>query len=152
MSMLSRVAERVYWLGRYLERIENTARLVSVYGNVLLDLPSSAKLRWESLIAITGSGEDFAKRYSQADEHNVVRFYLTDRDNPTSIVNSADNARENARTVREMVPSSIWEGIAHLPARQRRCSAEPAQPRCLPRACHRVVPVSGGVYGRRHEP
>ena len=92
MSMLSRVAERVYWLGRYLERIENTARLVSVYGNVLLDLPSSAKLRWESLIAITGSGEDFAKRYSQADEHNVVRFYLTDRDNPTSIVNSADNA------------------------------------------------------------
>ena len=114
MSMLSRVAERVYWLGRYLERIENTARLVSVYGNVLLDLPSSAKLRWESLIAITGSGEDFAKRYSQADEHNVVRFYLTDRDNPTSIVNSADNARENARTVREMVPSSIWEGINDL--------------------------------------
>lgn len=114
MSMLSRVAERVYWLGRYLERIENTARLVSVYGNVLLDLPSSAKLRWESLIAITGSGEDFAARYAQADEHNVVRFYLTDRDNPASIVNSADNARENARTVREMVPSSIWEGINDL--------------------------------------
>ena len=114
MSMLSRVAERVYWLGRYLERIENTARLVSVYGNVLLDLPSPAKLRCESLIAITGSGEDFATRYAQADEHNVVRFYLTDRDNPASIVNSADNARENARTVREMVPSSIWEGINDL--------------------------------------
>ena len=114
MSMLSRVAERVYWLGRYLERIENTARLVSVYGNVLLDLPSPAKLVWESLIAITGSGEDFAARYTQADEHNVVRFYLTDRDNPGSIVNSADDARENARTVREMVPSSIWEGINDL--------------------------------------
>jgi uncharacterized alpha-E superfamily protein len=114
MSMLSRVAERVYWLGRYLERIENTARLVSVYGNVLLDLPSPAKLRWESLIAITGSGEDFATRYVQADEYSVVRFYLTDRDNPASVVNSADSARENARTVREMVPSSIWEGINDL--------------------------------------
>lgn len=112
--MLSRVAERVYWLGRHLERIENTARLVSVYGNVLLDLPSPAKLVWESLIAITGSGEDFAARYTQADEHSVVRFYLTDRDNPGSIVNSADDARENARTVREMVPSSIWEGINDL--------------------------------------
>lgn len=114
MSMLSRVAERVYWLGRYLERIENTARLVSVYGNVLLDLPSSAKLRWESLIAITGSADQFAARYSVADEHNVVRFYLADRDNPTAIVNSADSARENARTVREMVPVSIWEGINDL--------------------------------------
>lgn len=114
MSMLSRVAERVYWLGRYLERIENSARLVSVYGNVLLDLPSSAKLRWESLLAITGSSEDFAARYSVADEHNVARFYLTDRDNPTSIINSADSARENARTVREMVPVSIWEGINDL--------------------------------------
>ena len=114
MSMLSRVAERIYWLGRYLERIENTARLVSVYGNVLLDLPRPAKLVWESLIAITGSGEDFATRYASADEHSVVCFYLTDRDNPASIVNSADNARENARTVREMVPSSIWEGINDL--------------------------------------
>ncbi len=114
MSMLSRVAERVYWLGRYLERIENTARLVSVYGNVLLDLPRPAKLVWESLIAITGSGKDFATRYASADEHSVVCFYLTDRANPASIVNSADQARENARTVREMVPSSIWEGINDL--------------------------------------
>ena len=114
MSMLSRVAERIYWLGRYLERIENTARLVSVYGNVLLDLPRPAKLEWQSLIAITGSGADFAARYTSADEHTVVRFYLTDHANPAALVNSADNARENARTVREMVPSSIWEGINDL--------------------------------------
>ena len=52
--MLSKVAERLYWLGRYLERVENTARLVNVYGNLLLDLPRPARLVWESLLAING--------------------------------------------------------------------------------------------------
>jgi uncharacterized alpha-E superfamily protein len=114
MSMLSRVAERIYWLGRYLERIENTARLVSVYGNVLLDLPRPATLQWDTLIAITGSAPAFTERYTRADERNVVRFYLADDSNPSSIVSSADSARENARTVREMIPASIWEGINDL--------------------------------------
>jgi len=112
--MLSRVAERIYWLGRYLERIENTARLVNVYGNVLLDLPRPAKLVWESLIAITGSGPAFAERYSRADERNVVKFYLADRGNPASIFSSCAAARENARTVREIVPASTWEAINDL--------------------------------------
>ena len=112
--MLSRVAERIYWLGRYLERIENTARLVNVYGNVLLDLPRPAKLVWESLIAITGSTTAFAERYSRADERNVVKFYLADRSNSASIVSSSVSARENARTVREIVPAATWEGINDL--------------------------------------
>jgi uncharacterized alpha-E superfamily protein len=112
--MLSRVAERVYWLGRYLERVESTARLVNVYGNVLLDLPRPAKLIWESLIAITGSGEFFAERHTNADERNVVKFYLADKNNPMSIVSSLVNARENARTVREIVPANSWEAINDL--------------------------------------
>lgn len=112
--MLSRVAERIYWLGRYLERIENTARLVNVYGNVLLDLPRPAKLVWESLLAITGSAASFAERYSRADERNVVKFYLADRSNPASVFSSCVAARENARTVREIVPASTWEAINDL--------------------------------------
>ena len=112
--MLSKVAERVYWLGRYLERIENTARLINVYGNVLLDLPRPAKLVWESLVAITGSQETFAERYSRADERNVVKFYLADRSNPPSVLNSITYARENARTVREIVPANTWEAVNDL--------------------------------------
>ncbi len=112
--MLSRVAERVYWLGRYLERIENTARLVNVYGNVLLDLPRPAKLVWESLLAITGSVEAFEERYTRADERNVVKFFLADANNSSSIMMSVNAARENARTVREIVPSNSWEGINDL--------------------------------------
>ena len=112
--MLSRVAERVYWLGRYVERIENTARLVNVYGNVLLDLPRPAKLVWESLIAITGSAATFAERHARADERTVVKFCLADRSNPASIISSCIAARENARTVREIVPSTTWEAINDL--------------------------------------
>jgi len=112
--MLSRVAERVYWLGRYLERVENTARLINVYGNVLLDLPRPAKLVWESLVAITGSHEAFSERYTRADERNVVKFYLSDRSNSTSILNSISGARENARTVREIVPANTWEAVNDL--------------------------------------
>ena len=112
--MLSRVAERVYWLGRYLERVESTARLVNVYGNVLLDLPRPAKLIWKSLFAITDSNALFAKRYTNADERNVVKFYLADESNPASIVSSLVNARENARTVREIVPANSFSRI-HFP-------------------------------------
>ena len=112
--MLSRVAERVYWLGRYLERVENTARMVNVYGNVLLDLPRPAKLVWESLLAITGSAASFGERYTRADERNILKFFVADKANYTSIFSSVANARENARTVREIVPSNSWEGINDL--------------------------------------
>ena len=112
--MLSRVAERIYWLGRYLERVESTARLISVYSNVLLDLPQPAKLLWESLLAINGDEEEFSERFAHADERTVVRFYLSDRNNPTSVRCSLNFARENARTVREIVPSNGWEAINDL--------------------------------------
>ena len=61
-----------------------------------------------------GGAETFAERYQHADERNVVKFYLADDTNPTSIVTSATNARENARTVREILPAISWEGINDL--------------------------------------
>lgn len=112
--MLSRVAERLYWLGRYLERIECTARLVAVYGNVIIDMPRPAKLVWESLLAITGSTENFNERYSRADERNVVKFLLADKNYPGSLVTAVTLARENARTAREIVPTQSWQGINDL--------------------------------------
>ena len=59
--MLSRVAERLYWMARYLERAENTARLVSVYANLLLDLPKGSELGWDMLVRITGIEEPFRR-------------------------------------------------------------------------------------------
>jgi len=109
--MLSRVAERMYWFGRYLERVENTARLISVNTNLMLDLPK-VKFIWGSLISITGYEKQFAKRFSFKDERNVIKFLLEDES--CSIRKSVTMARENARTSREVMPNEAWEKINQL--------------------------------------
>ncbi len=112
--MLSRVAERLYWTSRYLERGENIARLVNVYAQLLLDVPRNLDLGWHSLITIMGSEEAFEQRYRKWDERNVAKFLLLDQDNPGSLVASLRLARENARTTREVLPREAWERINEL--------------------------------------
>ena len=112
--MLSRVAERIYWMGRYLERAENTARLVNVNTLLLLDLPRGVPLGWQPLIDITGSSELFAEYFADASERNVVRFLIADEKNPASLLSSLKFARENARTVRDALPGEGWEHINDL--------------------------------------
>jgi uncharacterized alpha-E superfamily protein len=109
--MLSRVAERMYWFGRYIERVENTARLVNVNANLLMDLPVLVKHIWGSLIEITGSSDIYYSRHGKADERNVIKFLLDDASNPSSILHSIRMARENVRTTREIMPSEAWEQI-----------------------------------------
>ena len=112
--MLSRVAENVYWMARYVERAENTARLVRVNANLLLDLPRGIAPGWEPLVTITGMDEEFHARYGEANERNVVKFLIGDGANINSILCSLRAARENCRTVREIVPRSGWEQINEL--------------------------------------
>lgn len=111
--LLSRVAERVYWQARYLERVENTARLMNVFSTLLMDLPKGTKLGWHSLVEITGTDEAFAARYKQQSERNVVRFLLAER-NGFSILDNLALARENARTTREIMPTEAFEMINNL--------------------------------------
>ena len=115
-NVLSRVAERVYWLGRYLERAESTARLITVNTNLIMDLPVRLPLGWRPLIDITGSGELFESLYGKgtATERNVCRFLATDTRNSGSIINSIVGLRENARTVRENMPRITFEYINEL--------------------------------------
>ena len=112
--MLSRVAENIYWMGRYVERAENTARLVGVNANLLLDLPRGLTPGWEPLVAITGMNAEFHERYSEASERNAVKFLIGDATNTNSILSSLRGARENCRTVRDIVPRSGWEQINEL--------------------------------------
>ncbi len=109
--MLSRVAERIYWFARYLERAENTARIVNVNAHLLLDLPRRVPLGWQPLIDITGGGEAFASLNQEPSEQNVVRFLVADPRNPDSLLSSLNSARENARTIRDVIPREAWEGI-----------------------------------------
>ncbi len=112
--MLSKVAERVYWTGRYLERVESTARLLSIYDMLLFDLPRSVKLSWYNLITINSLQKDFHERYSVQDERNVVKFMLGDETNPSSVTSSINAVRENIRTTRDLLPEETWESVNEL--------------------------------------
>jgi uncharacterized alpha-E superfamily protein len=112
--MLSRVAERLYWMARYLERAENTARLARVYSYLMLDLPNGVGLSWQQLIDITGNQELYRKRHRTAGERNVMRFILSEPENPGSLLSSLSTVRENVRTTRDLVPSEGWEHVNEL--------------------------------------
>ncbi len=107
--MLSRVAQNIYWLARYLERAENTARLIIVSTHLQLDLPKAVRPGWTPLIAITGGDELYQNHYRGYSEADVVRFLINDERNPASILNSLKYARENARTMRDFLPRDGWE-------------------------------------------
>ena len=112
--MLSRVAENIYWMSRYIERAENTARLIDVNTFLLLDLPKQVAPGWEPLIAITGSGELYRSLYQGYSDKDVTRCLVSDRRNPGSILSSLQMARENCRTIRDVVPRYAWEQINQL--------------------------------------
>lgn len=112
--MLSRVAERVYWMGRYIERIENTARMVNTYVQLMLDLPKGLQPGWQRLIDVTGGHELFFKRYRNSNERNTIKFLLADRLNPGSISTSLNALRENVRTTRDVVPTEAFEHVNEL--------------------------------------
>ena len=114
MSLLSRVAERIYWTARYLERAETTSRLARVYGNLLLDLPREAGLTWDVLVQITGGGELYRELYPSPGVDAAERFFVADRGNPSSVRSSLSFARESVRTTRDIVPSEAWRSINEL--------------------------------------
>lgn len=112
--MLSRSAERLYWLARYLERTENIARLVSVHMNLLLDLPNGVEMGWLQLVRINGSEKEFYEKYKAANERNVTRFLLIDKTNMGSLFSTLSAARENIRTSRDLLPDEAWEQVNEM--------------------------------------
>jgi uncharacterized alpha-E superfamily protein len=112
--MLSRVAERMYWAGRYLERAENTARIVNTYANLLLDLPQETGVGWPQLLRIVNEQSQFNARYSRNTEQDILKFLLADTENPGSILSCLTFARENFRTSRDVIPMEGWECVNEL--------------------------------------
>jgi len=112
--MLSRVAERVYWFSRYVERAESSARLLKAYTNLVMDLPKGAEPGWKHLIDITGANRSFEQLYDTYDERNTMRFLLAEKSNPGAVVSLISQARENARTTRDVMPGEAWEQINEL--------------------------------------
>ena len=113
--MLSRVANSIYWMSRYLERADNVARFIDVNARLILDMGwERRKAQWDPLVHVSGDEEDFTRRYKNYNEGNVIKFLTFDNQNPNSIISCIQSARENARTVREIISSEMWETINAL--------------------------------------
>jgi uncharacterized alpha-E superfamily protein len=111
VTMLSRVADSIYWLNRYIERAENIARFIDVNLNLLLDAPVGVQEQWEPIIRTTGDLALFEQRYGVANQENVIQFLTFDRHYPNSILSCVHSARENARSVREIISSEMWRQV-----------------------------------------
>ncbi len=112
--MLSRVAENLYWMTRYMERAEDTARLINAVTLMSLDMPPDVRLGWDTLIRVAGLDKVFFSDGREANEAAVIRFLQRDESNPSSILACITSARENTRTFREVLPWECWEWINEL--------------------------------------
>lgn len=112
--MLSRVAERVYWLARYLERVENTARLINVHTTLLLDLPEHMEVNWFTLVTIFDGEALYHQKHVAIEESNIMHFLMADNDFGSSLINSLTSLRENARTSLDTLPEDTWEQVNEL--------------------------------------
>lgn len=112
--MLSRTADHLFWMARYIERAENTARVLDVaYRSALLpdEGDSAERQLWHEPLDITGSTADYLTRYPLVEKHAVTRYITLDPGNPSSIHSCLMLARENARSVRGAITSEMWESI-----------------------------------------
>ncbi len=109
--MLSRVADSIYWMSRYVERAENVARFISVNLNLSLDMPGETSQQWRPLVVVTGDNETFQQRIGTTTKESVVQFLTFDDQNPNSILSCLRAARENARSIREIISAEMWEHI-----------------------------------------
>ncbi|NND89499.1 MAG: alpha-E domain-containing protein [Granulosicoccus sp.] len=149
--MLARVAENIYWLSRYLERAENTVRLINVHSNLLMDLPTVDDHQgWIPLISINGLDEEFAELHDQASESTVNHFLLADKTNPGSLRCAFQAIQINLRSCRDIIPKASYEAINSLcrfVLRQIDGShAHPAQRLAFLRTVEeRLLAISGGL-------
>jgi uncharacterized alpha-E superfamily protein len=109
--MLSRVADSIYWMARYMERAENLARLLLSTQNLMLDAGAGAADAvqfWQPVLMATGDEEAYAELHTGITGGRITEFLTLRTDNPNSILNSVRAARENARTVRDQISDEVW--------------------------------------------
>jgi uncharacterized alpha-E superfamily protein len=104
--LLARYADCIFWLARYIERAENLARILDV--NETFSRDSRGAQNWRSIIQLNSDDDRFFADGRELSAQSVLRFYVIDGDNPTSIVSAIHAARENARTLRPLISTEMW--------------------------------------------
>ena len=134
-NLLARSAEDLFWLARYLERVENLARVVEITETFARD---HGGRNWLSVVQINADERRFFERHAVADARSVVDFYILDADNPTSVQSALLAAHQNARALRPVISIEMWAQINVMRHQWRSLTAsDVAQPR-LSRLCRRL--------------
>jgi uncharacterized alpha-E superfamily protein len=139
MMLLSRVADSLYWGARYLERAEDTSRLIRAYTDLVIDLPTTAVSSWEPLLAVAGDRSTFDALHDGTRENDIVRFLVAENANPGSVASSIATARENLRTTREVLPRDVWQAVNDLSLYTVANVASGVDRRNRARFLHRVI-------------
>jgi uncharacterized alpha-E superfamily protein len=142
--MLSRVADALYWTSRYVERAENVARFIDVSLNLMLESSAHGESDWLSLVLTTGDQEFFEKKYGQATPANVTQFLTFDDEYSSSILSSVSRARENARSVRDIISREMWQELNEFYLMVLQTARPGVQPEDLIDFCARVK--RAGIY------
>jgi len=115
--VIARVADHCFWLGRYIERSESTARHLHVTGTLSLDAELPPSRVWPPLVIVSGQERDFVSRFGRgglSDPESIQRYLCLDHENPVSLASSISAARENARSIREVVSLEVWQTVNEL--------------------------------------
>ncbi len=142
--MLSRVADAIYWASRYVERAENVARFIDVSLNLMLESSAHGEQDWLSLVQTTGDQEFFSKKYGKATPESVTQFLTFDDEYPSSILSSVSRARENARSVRDIISREMWQELNEFYLMVVQTARPNVEPEDLIDFCARVK--RAGIY------
>ena len=136
--MLSRTAENLYWLARYMERAETMARLLEVGYRMAL-MPSAGegyRNEWASLVAAAGSSSGFEAKFGDAFRQRDVETWLFyDRENPSSVASCIETARQNGRAVRTALTGEMWDALNGAYLDLREIERKPRSDNMLPQLC-----------------
>ena len=148
--LLGRTANGLYWMGRYIERAENMARLVDAGLRLALTRTESATEEWTSVVISAGATDAFLGKHQSYTAEAVSDFLLRDRSNPSSVLSSVETARANARMVRTALTRETWESINEAWMAFERMLAMPFDQRDLPRLLDAIKRETALIRGAFH--
>jgi len=148
--MLGKTAGGLFWMFRYLERSENTARLLEAESRIALTRASSEGEDWDSVVSTSGVRHSYCQKYDQFDATNVIDFLLRDPDNSSSVLAVVESARNNARLVRTALTREVWEAVNVCWMTLKDLLANPVRVRELPEVLGTIRQQSALVRGALH--
>jgi uncharacterized alpha-E superfamily protein len=149
--LLGRTANGLYWMNRYIERAENTARLVDAGLRLALTRTTDPSEEWASIVASAGASVPFRERHGEFTAENVSDFLLRDTSNPGSVMSVMETARNNGRMVRTALTRETWESLNEAWMSMKRMLALPIDGRDLPKVLDAIkretALIRGSFYG-----